>query len=418
MDPEEAVEPSSFETKDIPDVSLPPDCGDDFFRCSPIAAVPLSKSGKSYCLLVPLNEGVLLMELSFSNKTLRATFGSYEVIKTPAMDCSPTTMFEVYEKHYTMCTDLQNKRVALYEIQVNTTAIKQSQLLGPLVTVTLDTFTSSDVTNVSNFLLSTAIPNQPFIYFAVDNYLFTISPVDDLPYDPNPIGRHCRYIHRLVLAPHSQLLAYCLSDFVYYDAVQEESLNEYTYAKSGVPYLCPDESYSISVFEDYLRYSIGTEQRTMSHVSVESGMCLNGSRGMNVFAYNDKKADSTTLIELSTSLSTPGANKTLCSGRYCLPIIAFDDPAHYLLVRHSDGNLENMTLVDVENNLSAVITVKGVETSQMFALVRVHGKAIPDRRNHFITSFLGKLTIVGSTGGIVTLAVSIAVCVAYFYHRK
>ena len=83
-----------------------------------------------------------------------------------------------------MYTNLQNKQISLYEVRLNGTSIQQAGLFGPLGTDFsgggLDDFTSSDVMNMSNFLLSTDFIHQPLIYFAIDIYLFAIAVLDPL----------------------------------------------------------------------------------------------------------------------------------------------------------------------------------------------------------------------------------------------
>ena len=62
----------------------------------------------------------------------------------------------------------------------------------------------------------------------------------------------CRYIDRLTRVSRSQLLAYCSSEFVFFDTKQQGWVSEHSYAESGVPYLCPNETYRVNAFQNYL----------------------------------------------------------------------------------------------------------------------------------------------------------------------
>ena len=408
----------SYNTKLVPDKELSPDCGADYFRCKPLQ-VTNQGDNSLRLLLVPLNGGLLLVELKFSNKSLTLEFGSHRIVENEFDQCSPTTIFKVDDSYYTVCTDLQNKKITLYEIRVNVSAIEQAVLLGPLhMNGLLDAFTSSDLMNVSNFLLSTDIPHQPLIFYAIDNYVFGIDIFDytslygtDVP----SIGSNCDYIHRLVPASNNLLLAYCSSESVYFDVEAVSWQNELSYADSGVPYLCPNNTYAVNAFKNYLQYSIGPKSGTLSGVNVDSGVCINGTKGLNLFAYTDKVADKTVLLDLTSS---GHSEKSLCENHGCLPLITFGDPIRYLLIREPANN-GRLTVLDAERNFSVIISADH-EMSDMFALVRVKApinpQPLPPRKavaNHIIGVI---------SGGALVLAIltvlSIAIVLFYMFNKK
>lgn len=85
------------------------------------------------------------------------------------------------------------------------------------------------------------------LYFAIDNCLFAVALLDNSPYDQfHPIGTNCRHIHWFARALTSQLVAYCSTEYVHYDAEYQYWLSEHSYANSGVPYLCPNETYTVN----------------------------------------------------------------------------------------------------------------------------------------------------------------------------
>ena len=384
----EHKESPTFATKVIPDQKLSPDCGDQFYRCQPLHSSPeyslkvnmstiSGSSDNEYILLVPLHNGILLLEIrpSISNQNLEMVFGSSQILTSTG--CSPTTVFKIYDSYYTMCTDLQNRYISLYEVRLNSTHINQSQLLGPLVSLSseyLSIFTSADVMNMSNFLLYTDIPHQPFIYFAIDNYLFTIAPLDWSIYDEfSPLGSGCRKTKRLVQSsgPTHQLLAYCLSEYVYYDLELQYWLSEHTYENSGVPYICPNQNYEITVKEDYLEYRIGSRMGTLSNVDFDNGLCLNGTASNNFFTYIDKTTDSLHIFNLTSASEThlESVITTECSGVDCIPLELVGD--RYLVIQQAresgmihvlDIDSDFRTVVSVDHQTPSLVTIVQVKT--------------------------------------------------------
>ena len=371
-----ASEPT--DTKMVSGHQLSSDCGNQYFRCKPLQAVVTQNTSNqtAYQLFIPLNGGLLIVELNLQPaNNSKMVFGSqYRILDTH--DCSPTAIFKIYDSHYTMCTDLQNKLVSLYEIRVNKSSISRTEIIGPLVNVEqlADFADASDVMNMSNFLVSTDDPHIPYIYFAVDYYLFAIAPLD-LSVSFDPLGTmKCRYIHQLEHISSSQILAYCSSEFVYYDTEQGNWVSEHSYTDSGVPYLCPNEMYGVSAFQNYLEYSINQRKGTLSRVSLDSSICFDGKGGQNFFVYNDKLADTTTLMNLSSS----GKKIQLCENLDCLPAIAVEDPVRYLIVRQPSGDGQ-ISVLDVEENFTMIISANmhDSEASDMFTIVHVKAPLYP-----------------------------------------
>ena len=399
-------------TKLLSGLQLSPDCGDQHFRCKPLpVATQNTSNNTAYQLFVPLNGGLLIVELNVSTDTdSTMIFGSNRTLVTH--DCSPTTIFQLYDSHYTMCTNLRNKLVSLYEIRVNRMSVELTEVSGPLVTVEqLANFTdTSDVVNMSNFLVSTDDPHIPFIYFAVDNYLFAIAPLDhSVHFDFFQIGTsRCRYIHRLERVSSSQILAYCSSEFVYFDTEQEDWVSEHSYTENGVPYLCPNEMYGVSAFQNYLEYSIGPSKGTLSHVNVDSGVCFNGTGGQNFFVYNDKVTDTTTLMNLTSARQ---AQMQLCEHMDCLPVIVIEDPVRYLIVRQPSSD-RRVNVLDIKANFSTIISAEH-KASDMFTVVHIKVPFYPSPS--FPPSLKGVNTrLVGGIIGVVAFVVIVVIVITIF----
>ena len=384
----------------MPGQQLSSDCGDQCFRCKPLPVLTQNISNvTTYQLFVPLNTGLLTMELKISvDISKRVLNFGYEQVLEPSTDCSPTTIFKLYDSHYTMCTNLQNKVISLYEIRVNKTSISHTEMIGPLLSVEgLDDFASSDVVNMSNFLVSTDSPSQPLIYFSIDNYLFAIDVLDyQIFLEFSQIGTaKCRYIHQLVRTSNSQLLAYCSSEYVYFDTELQHWVSEHSYAGSGVPYLCPNDMYEVKAFKNYFEYSIGQNQQgAVSHVNVDSGVCFISAEGQSFFVYTDRIADRTTLMDLTASRMM---GEPLCNDQDCLPVIAIEDPVRYLIVRQPsrDGQV---SVLDIATNFSTIISVDH-KTSEMYTIVHAKGQLYPSAPSvrqqiaHVVGSIVGALAV-------------------------
>ena len=409
-----------YDTKDVPNRELSPDCGNDFFRCPPLLVSTQNDGTGASLLLVPLRGGLLLVELTYTTK-LKVEFGSYRILESSTTNCSPTSIFKVYDSYYTMCTNLKNKQIAVYEIRLNGTAIQQAQLIGPLITDLsngiLDSFMSSDVMNVSNFLLSLDFSNQPLIYFAIDNYLFIIDLLDNSVYSQFlQVGIDCRYIHQLVRASATQILAYCSNDYVYYDTNNQLSVDEQSYAESGVPYLCPNHTYAVVAYKNYLQYSIGSRTGTLSRVNIDNGICFDGTGRVNFFVYNDKAADSVVVIDLNFVSQT--AQIPLCQNLDCLPVIAVEDPVRYLIIRQPSHD-DRVNVIDIKSNFSTIISARH-KMSEMFAVVHIKAHSYPSPPGKATNDIviLGVVIAIGIATVLIMAAVVGASCICLKQHRN
>ena len=417
------LDSATYESKSVPNRQLPQDCGDELFRCNPL--VISQTDSEYYLLLVPIHGGLLIVELKHPTNSLKLEFGSHRVLESgDAVDCSPTMIFKVDNSYYTVCTNLRSKKITVYEIRLNGSVIEQVQLLGPLVreylSGVLDVLSSSAVMNMSNFLLSLDDPHQPLIYFAIENYLFAIDLIDYAPlYSQIPSighGTSCQSVHRLVHASTNQLLAYCSTEYVYYSTEDELSHDEHSYTDSGVPYLCPNDTYTVSAFDNYLEYTIGSRSGTLTNVNVDmySGMCFTGLRNISFFVYNDKVADKNVLVDLTSG----GRKSILCKSMNCLPIIAVQDPVRYLVVRElsNDGRVN---VLDVEKNFSVIISANH-EASEMFAVLSVGAHKPPGPPRKDVISSHGAI-VGGIMAGIVIFIVVVTTLVlilTYFVVKR
>ena len=377
---------ATFETKIIRGHRLSPDCGRGHFRCQPLIFTTNNSNNNieslvsEHIVFVPLQNGLLLLNFSDSLDQNSAQLELRSSHLLSSTHCSPTTVFKIYNSFYTMCTDLQNQYISLYEVQLNSTSIQQSRMYGPLTelsSVDLVGFSSSDVANMSDFLIDLDIPNQPLIYFGIDNYLITINPIDWLFYDEfNLLGVSCRHVKRLIKASTSRLLAYCLEGYVYYDVVLQGWTSEQTYASSGVPHLCPDHNYAVSIHDSYIEYRVGSRTGTISDVHFDNGLCFAGSLdNATTFVYADKATNSVNFVNLTSggqmlSTSLAGALTVECSTVDCIPIMYLSE--RYLVIQQAGGD-ETITVLDVDSEFRTVVSLDHQAPS---LVVILQGKAL------------------------------------------
>ena len=182
---------------------------------------------------------------------------------------------------------------------------------------------------------------------------------------------------------------------------------------------CPNETYGVNAFQNYLEYSIGTNKGTLSDINVGSGMCFNETGGRSYFVYNDKVSDTTTLIDLT---SAERIQIPFCENLDCLPVIAIEDPVRYLIIRQPSGD-GRVNELDIEANFSTIISVDH-KASDMFTVVHTKAPSYPSPgppapKGEFNTGLVGG--IIGAIAFVVIIVIVITVViiivVGYFTMR-
>ena len=281
-------EPMSFT---VPDVSLSSKCGPEYFRCRDLLLLQLDLDDKeSIAVFVPLENGILLLSPWYNIITLTLEWQSFVV---NSFDCSPTVVYEAQNKVFTVCISSVNNYIAVYEIQVhrNGSLIHESNIefVGPLTRENLSSF------YLSNFVLKLSSQEHK-VFFAIDSSIYVmdvLNPYNTKQYSALP---GCGRVYSLSLVPGgSLLLAYCSDSSVYYDTVYEEWIKSQTYSRHGIPYLCPNESYKVTFFNNTqrsLQFSL-TNSNTIIvdniNVNVTSAFALKLETQPTLFGYTNNR---------------------------------------------------------------------------------------------------------------------------------
>ena len=215
------------------------------------------------------------------NKTMEPdTF----IVDSP--NCSPTVIYKADSKFYTVCINSTNQHIAAYEVQVrlNRSVIEDATLQGPLTEISNTSF--SDL-HLTDFVLSVSNePREHMVYFAVDNSIFVMAPLDPTQTKKYPADSlpECSHIHKLALATGNAnqklLLIYCTDRYVFFDPVYEDWTGRHIYSMDGVPYLCPSKNYNATLFNDtegdFLQFTVtGSKPYVRFYdVNVNTGICL------------------------------------------------------------------------------------------------------------------------------------------------
>ena len=233
----------------IPNRSLSSECGDQYFRCQHLLVEPLNTaSGDVNIIFIPLENGVLLLKYWYDSNNMTIESSSFIVNSS---NCSPTVFYKIDSTIYTVCVSSYSGYFAVYEVQLSGSVIENTTLMGPLTEIN-GSFTSS---NFTNFVL---IEHE--VYFAVDNIIAVMNILNSTQmqiYSESPA--ECTQIHKLVSAKSTEnqqvLLAYCTDTYFYFCITQRDWCERRLFSSEGIPYLCPDNNYRATLFNNTLQLS-------------------------------------------------------------------------------------------------------------------------------------------------------------------
>ena len=302
----------------IPNVSLSPECGPEYFRCHELLVETSEDGSESTVVFVPLKNGMLLLNIMLyetNNLTLE-----WQSIFADSSDCSPTVVYKTENKVFTVCISSVNNYIAVYELQVhrNGSLIYDVEFVEPLTRVSIVNLSSSFV---SNFVLKLSSQEHK-VFFAIDNFIYVMdvsNPSQTKRYSEVP---GCDRVHRFSLLVTStggqSLLAYCSDIYAHYDTI---NYNDWTYIHAysiyGTPYLCPNGNYEVTfrIFNDTwrsLQFSV-TNTNPMSliidelNVNVTSGVCFEVG-DTTYFVWSDQQQNTISVFDFATQTHYPVAS--------------------------------------------------------------------------------------------------------------
>ena len=348
--------------------SLSSECGNWYFRCQDLLVDPHETLHQqddnfeefSIIIFIPLENAVLLFR--YWNKTMEPdTF----IVDSP--NCSPTVIYKADSKFYTVCINSTNQHIAAYEVQVrlNRSVIEDATLQGPLTEISNTSF--SDL-HLTDFVLSVSNESREhMVYFAVDNSIFVMAPLDSTQTKKYPADSlpKCSHIHKLALATGNAsqklLLIYCTDRYIYFDPVHENwtEIHSFTYSRDGIPYLCPDKVYKVVLFNnterEFLQFTVtGSQPYVIYDVNINAGLCFENENGTH-FTYADQQHNNIFVFDFKT-WNHYSVSPYECSTIACPQLFLVD--SRYIVVRNTDEViiLDAKTEFSPANNISHEIS--------------------------------------------------------------
>ena len=281
----------------IPDVSLPPECGPEYFRCRELLILQLDK--ESTAIFVPLENGMLLLYSLYNVSTLTLEWQSFVVNSS---DCSPTVVYKTENKVFTVCISSVNNYIAVYELQVhrNRSLIHDVMFVEPMTRVSITNISNS---YLSNFVLMLSRQEHK-VFFAIDSSIYVMDVLNPSQTKRYPELPGCDRVHSLSSVPGGPLLlAYCSDRFVYYDTVYGDWTRIHNYSRYGIPYLCPNGNYNITFFNDTqrsLQFSVANSNpMIIDNVDVTSGICFEVGN-TTYFVWSDQQQNTISVFDFAT----------------------------------------------------------------------------------------------------------------------
>ena len=341
------LEPSK--TQFIPHRRLPPECGDQYFRCQePLVDTLSIDSGGNNIIFLPLENGMLLLRYWYNSNNMNILEKSSFIVNSS--NCSPTVFYKIDSKIYTACVN--SSYFSLYEVQLqlNGSEIENASLHGPLTQIS-----SNNSLNFSNFVLI-----EHKVYVAVGNIIMDISINNNSQRFQESVLDSCTQIHKLATVEDSQqrlsILAYCTDKSICFDPVY---YGDWTcmrcFSTYGVPDLCPDNDYKATYFiNGTLQLSLRDVLRsTINNVNISSGICFE-SQNITYFAYSDQQHNNVYVYDFTTQNHYPVSPYDCPRTHQDCPQLLFRILENqYLVIRDANHNL----VLDATTNFSLLTNI-------------------------------------------------------------
>ena len=353
--PTHVVEQLEPQTKFIPDYSLSSKCGNEYYRCQELLVVNDSSHnnglGSLSIVFVPLETGVLLLRFWYDSD---ATIVQWNTSIVNSSNCTPTVFYKINGRFYMVCINSYYEEhliynASVYEVQLN--------ISGSGTTLTEQTTINISSSNFSNF-----ITVEQKIYFAIGSTIVVLDILDSTqtrqyPELPQSL---CSQVHKLVesvdAGNQKVLIVYCTGGYVLYDPVFGDWISRFLFSSSGVPYVCPNNSYRATLFTEsgILQFLVqGILSDTINNANVSSGICFE-YQNITYFAYSAADQQHYNICvydfirQIHYSISTYFC---LHIQQECPQLFILDN--QYLVIRDSDRD----RVLDTKTNFSLIFNI-------------------------------------------------------------
>ena len=342
----------------IPDISLSPECGPEYFRCRELFVETfhiLQDGSESTVLFIPLESGMLLLNMWYdiNNCTLDL---QTEIVSSS--DCSPTVVYKTENKVFTVCISSVNNYIAVYEIQVHwyRSLIHDVVFVEPMTRVSI---TNLAELYLSNFVLKLSSQEHK-VFFAINSSLYVMDVSNPSQTKRYPEVPGCDRVHSLSSVPGGPLLlAYCSDRSVYYDTVYEDWTRIQTYSRHGIPYLCPNGNYIVTFFNDTrrsLQFSVtNSNPMIIDNVDVTSDVCFEVGN-TTYFVWLDQQQNTVSVFNFTMQTHYPVTSYEYLT-MDCPRLFLYENV--YVIIRDD----RNIIVLDAGNSFSQVLLMRSNTSS-------------------------------------------------------
>jgi hypothetical protein len=362
-------------------------CGEDDFRCKNPLSIK-NAALNSTIMFVPLHNALLLTHFILNDTGI--TLEEHHLISLTRFNCTPVTSFKILQSAYTICLNVEESYLALFEIRLNLESLTRTAIIGPLAR---NHFSIQNSSQISDFKYI-ELYNFHFIYFAYANYLYYFDPLNYVLNYAGYFHRNCTSVKELVYIGGATLIGYCREGATIYFDLNYESWTFYEpYSIYGRPYICPDHSKRLVVFLQggYVQFNVSeTKTKRLELIGDDfvSGECFGDSSGFH-FVYVDQQ-EGTFVLDLTTFNFTQISTQpcfTMDNNLKCTPVQVLDN--QYLIVRQQWENHENLTgtnnstaqqitVFDAQDNFQVVSTISEINRpTHLVSIIASNFKSCP-----------------------------------------
>ena len=405
---------NTFTEHSLPGQFLSPECGQQSFRCRNTVKVCVDQL--QHIVLIPLLNGLLLLSIKYDGTTMN--IAEHFLIETKA--CSPSTVIEIFESVFTICTNQSTHILKLFRVEIDTTTISNTYFSTSLADIHL-----SNPPNLSNFVYASldSDSNSQKIYFTTSNKLYELTPLLNL-YSAFGLVDPCSSVQSLAYYDWT-LLAYCKDGTgLYFNIVEEKVTNTENFKRTGCPYLCQNPNIQLRLFiatNSYIQFGFSDTDFEFFDIpgnSYYSGICF-GTGNATFLAYRDSQEGVYIFNFHNSKLRHLSSAPCVVPG--CKPLQIIDE--RYLVIPDEDG----ITVIDKTANFSTIITAKHAKANLLTVLTRDNQCTSnpPDdvEKNSGSNSGNGMtaITIIGGVIGaiiLIILVVTMVVTVSLVYYLR
>ena len=352
-------------------------CGEDGFRCKNFLVIK-NTILNSTLVFVPLHNALLLTRFVLNDTGI--ILEEYHLINLTRFNCTPVASFEVLHSVYTVCLNVEESYLALFEVRLNSESLTRASIIGPLAR---NYFSIQSSNQISEFKYI-ELYNFHFIYFAYANYLYYFDPLNYVLNYAGPFHQNCTSVKELVYIGRDTIIGSCREGATIYFDLNYETWTKYQpYSSYGRPYVCPDRSKRLIVFLQggYVQFNVSeTKMIRLELIGNDfvSGECFGDSSGFH-FVYIDQQ-EGTFVLDLTTFNFTQILTKpcfTIDNNLKCAQIQVLDN--QYLVVQQwenhenltgpNNSTAQQTTVFDAQDNFQVVTTIS--ETNRSTSLISI-----------------------------------------------